>query len=95
VIPESFSLDQNYPNPFNPETRISFQLPEASTVVLKIFNVRGDEICALVNEKKDAGYHQLLWNGKDASGREVPSGVYVIMMNAGELQMNRKMVKIK
>jgi len=62
---------------------------------LKIFNVRGNEICTLVDEKKAAGYHQVLWNGKDASGHEAPSGIYVITITTGEFQMDRKMIKIK
>jgi flagellar hook assembly protein FlgD len=57
--------------------------------------VRGDEICALVNEKKEAGYHQLLWNGKDASGHEAPTGIYLITIEAGEFNASRKMIKIK
>jgi flagellar hook assembly protein FlgD len=57
--------------------------------------VRGDEICALVNEKKEAGYHQLLWNGKDAAGHEAPTGIYLITIEAGEFNASRKMIKIK
>lgn len=95
VIPESFNLDQNYPNPFNPETRISFQLPVAGNVSLKIFNVRGDEICTLINEQREAGYHYFLWNGKDAAGIEVPSGVYLVTIQSGQFIANRKMVKIR
>jgi len=95
AIPDRFNLEQNYPNPFNPETRIAFQLPVASFVVVKIYNVMGDEIGILVNEKKEAGCHQLTWDGKNSLGDEVPSGMYIISFQAGEFRMNRKMLKIQ
>jgi hypothetical protein len=95
LIPEQFRLEQNYPNPFNPETRITYHLPQASTVILKVFNLLGDEICTLVNTKKQAGIHHSVWNGKDANGREVSSGVYLVKIQAGDFQMNRKMLKIQ
>jgi hypothetical protein len=95
AIPEQFNLEQNYPNPFNPETQITYHLPEARDVVLKVFNLLGDEICTLVNAKKEAGIHHVTWNGKDANGREVSSGVYLLKIQAGNFQMNRKMVKLQ
>lgn len=95
TVPVQFQLDQNYPNPFNPETRITYHLPEASEVTLKVFNLLGDEICTLVNTKKQAGIHYSLWNGKDARGMEVSSGVYLVKIQAGDFQMNRKMIKLQ
>jgi len=95
MIPDRFNLDQNYPNPFNPETIIAYQLPETRNVVLKIYNVLGDEICTLVDEKKEAGHHHISWNGKDAAGNEVTSGVYLLRIQAGTFQMSRKMVKME
>ncbi|MDZ7332078.1 MAG: FG-GAP-like repeat-containing protein [candidate division KSB1 bacterium] len=94
-LPEQFVLNQNYPNPFNPATLISFQLPEARTVTLKVFNLLGDEIRTLLNEKKQAGYHQISWDGKNDSGQEMPSGIYLIKIEAGEFRAYRKMVKIR
>ena len=76
-VPEEFGLSQNYPNPFNPETVITFQLPEASDVVLTIHNIRGQVITTLVNANKDAGVHQVMWNGKDSAGKEVAGGMYI------------------
>ncbi|UCE06792.1 MAG: T9SS type A sorting domain-containing protein, partial [bacterium] len=90
-----FMLHQNYPNPFNPETLISFQLPEARNVSLKVYNVLGAEICTLLNEKKGGGQHQVIWNGKDNLGQETPSGVYFIKIVAGDYRMIRKMIKIR
>lgn len=60
-LPRSFSLEQNYPNPFNPQTEIRFQIPEASHVVVRIFNVIGEEIRTLVNSPYEAGYHGVRW----------------------------------
>ncbi len=94
-LPQEFVLNQNYPNPFNPVTLISFQLPEARTITLKIFNLLGDEICTLVNEKKPAGYHQIAWNGKNDLGQEMPSGIYLVKIEAGDFRAYRKMVKIR
>ena len=93
-LPQKFVLNQNYPNPFNPETVISFQLPESRTVILKVYNLLGAEICTLVNEKKEAGYHRIIWNGKDEMGQEIPTGVYLFKIEAGDFCMNRKMVKL-
>ena len=95
AIPEQFYLEQNYPNPFNPETRITYHLPEASSVALKIFNLRGDEICTLVNSNMAAGIHHSVWNGKDDRGSEVVSGVYLMKLQAGDFQVNRKMIKLR
>ncbi len=79
-IPTEFRLEQNYPNPFNPSTMISFQLPEAVHVNLKIYDVLGREVATLVNEFKNAGSYSVSWN---ATG--LPSGVYFYRMQAHPL----------
>lgn len=76
-IPEQFALHQNYPNPFNPTTEIKYELPENGFITLNIFNVTGQRIRTLVDEPKNAGYHSVLWDGKDEFGNEVASGVYL------------------
>ena len=70
-LPASVHLAQNYPNPFNPTTTISYQLPKASSISLKIFNSLGQEIAMLVNEQKSPGYYQAIWNASS-----VPTGIY-------------------
>ncbi len=92
---ESYALDQNYPNPFNPETSIRFQLPEASHVVVKLFNTLGQEIVQLANAEYSAGSHALRWDGKDQRGRIVPSGVYLYQLQAGEFLQWRKMTLLR
>jgi len=82
-IPEQYALEQNYPNPFNPETEIRFAIPQASHVVVKIFNIVGAEIRTLVDEQREAGYHRVHWDGKDKTGKLVASGVYLYQLRAG------------
>jgi hypothetical protein len=77
AIPEQFVLHQNYPNPFNPGTEIRYELPHAGHVSLVIFNIAGQTIHTLVDESKLAGYHSILWDGRDAAGNEVASGIYI------------------
>jgi len=78
-FPESYTLYQNYPNPFNPTTTISFQLPRASNVELKIYNLTGQLEETLVNEKKDAGYYSIRWNASQYS-----SGVYIYRIQVSD-----------
>lgn len=93
--PETFALSQNYPNPFNPETEIKYQLPVESYVVLKIFNLLGQEVRTLVEGKKGAGYYTALWDAKDNSGNDVASGVYIYRMVVGDYIEIRKMILIR
>jgi hypothetical protein len=77
-IPAQFDLRQNYPNPFNPSTNISFSLPKAAYVSLRVFNTLGQEVSSLVNERKEAGYYQVTWNAN------APSGIYFYRLQAGD-----------
>ncbi len=93
--PANFVLAQNYPNPFNPQTDISYQIPEASHVTVKIFNTRGEEVRSLVDELKNAGVHTVTWDGRDNFGNKVSSGVYVYRLEAGQFTCTRKMAMLK
>ena len=68
-VPEGFFLYQNYPNPFNPESEIRFQFPQASHVVVRIFNTLGQEIRTLVEGQYEPGYHSVRWDSKDNNGK--------------------------
>ncbi|RKY75168.1 hypothetical protein DRQ00_10995, partial [candidate division KSB1 bacterium] len=94
-VPQSFSLGQNYPNPFNATTEIRFGLPRVSRVIIKVYNLLGDEVCTLVNEEKDAGFYSIHWNGKDDMGREVASGIYIYVMKAGDFVESKKTLLLK
>jgi predicted GH43/DUF377 family glycosyl hydrolase len=90
VLPRNFDLSQNYPNPFNPVTMITYQLPMINDVDLSIYNVLGQKVGTLVNERKQAGDHQVEW---DASG--FASGVYYYRIEAGEFVDVKKMVLLR
>jgi hypothetical protein len=103
--PDKFDLSQNYPNPFwseatsrfagNPTTQIRYQLPQAVQVSLTIYNMLGQEVRKLVNAKQPAGYHTAIWDGRDNSGRPVPTGVYHYRLQAGSFTMTKKMLMAK
>ncbi|HMS64290.1 MAG TPA: T9SS type A sorting domain-containing protein [Ignavibacteria bacterium] len=76
-IPAEFKLLQNYPNPFNPTTNLEFGIPESGFVTLKVYDVIGNEVATLVNEKKNAGNYTVKWNAGD-----YPSGVYFYILKA-------------
>ncbi len=91
-LPEKFALLANYPNPFNPETTIRYDLPQDSRVVLRIYNLLGQEVRTLLNENQAAGARSLSWDGRNNAGRQVPSGVYIYRITAGNFGAARKMV---
>ena len=94
-IPKDFSLGQNYPNPFNPVTRMDYTIPQRSKVVISIYNVLGQEIINLVNHEQEYGYHSVSWNGTDARGRDVASGVYFTQMSSKGFSQTKKMLLLK
>lgn len=89
-IPSQFHLHQNYPNPFNPSTSISFIIPKAAYVDLKIYNILGNEILTLLGEFKNAGSHTINF---DAGA--LPSGIYIYKIQAGEYEAAKKMILTK
>ena len=95
TLPRTLVLEQNYPNPFNPETVIGFALPNRSQVTLEVYNLLGQKVKTLFNGVLPAGHHQVTWNGTDAQGRPVASGVYIYRLNAGEKQQVRKMILMR
>ncbi len=91
-IPANYELSQNYPNPFNPSTVISYQLPVASYVTLKIYDLLGSEISTLVNEYQQAGIHNSTFNTQNLF---LPSGIYFYKLIAGEFSSTKKMILMK
>jgi hypothetical protein len=89
-VPSEFSLEQNYPNPFNPLTTIRFSVPEAGHVTLKVFNLLGQEVAALVDHEMVAGNFETEF---DASG--FSSGTYVYRLTTDGYSQVRKMVLLK
>ena len=92
--PEEYYLAQNFPNPFNPSTKIKYSVPQSSQVVIKVFDVLGNELATLVNEEKPAGTYELTWNANN-----LPSGIYFYQLSttsgAGDYINTKKMVLLK
>jgi hypothetical protein len=82
-LPEKFHLYPNYPNPFNPSTKIKFDIPEHSAVAVKVYNILGKEITTLLEETISPCSYTIDWEAKDSNGKLLPSGVYLIQLNAG------------
>lgn len=93
--PREYSLMQNYPNPFNPETSIHYHLKKSEHVILKIYNILGQEVITLVDERQPAGRFSAHWDGKDRNGSQVPSGLYLYRIQAGDFVNTRKMLLIR
>ncbi|MCP4414135.1 MAG: T9SS type A sorting domain-containing protein, partial [Gammaproteobacteria bacterium] len=89
-VPQQFRLEQNYPNPFNPSTIISFSIPNEGNVLLKIFNVLGQEVAILVNENLEAGDHQFEWQAGDLTG-----SIYYYTLTNGSYSKTKKMILLK
>jgi len=89
-LPENFKLYQNHPNPFNPLTKIKYSVPYSSKVIVKVFDVLGNEIRTLVNEDKPSGEY-----GVEFDGSGLPSGIYFYRLKAGDFVETKKMVLMK
>jgi len=94
-VPTEFALAQNYPNPFNPTTRISYQLPRDTRVTLKIYNLKGEEVRALVDGHRPSGRYEVEWNAQDNSGARVASGVYLYQLKGEGVSEVRRMVLLQ
>jgi len=94
-VPSTFALYGNAPNPFNPVTTIRFGLPDWSRVVLDVYDLRGRRIAVLADEVRDAGYFDVIWDGKDDRGRSVASGVYFVRMVSSDFTATQKMILIR
>ncbi len=97
LIPVQTKLYGNYPNPFNPTTTISYGLSADSKVSLFVYNIKGQKIRTLVNKKQDAGFYNVIWNGKSNSGKNVTSGVYFygLQVENGDYTSIKKVILLK
>lgn len=96
-IPEIVnSLQSIHPNPFNPSTNISYQLAEDSEVEMSIFNVRGQKITTILSKEEMKGFHHVVWDGKDKTGKEQSSGIYFVRLKVnGNIIAARKCMMMK
>ncbi len=95
-LPQAFALRPNVPNPFNPTTTIFYDVPQGGTdVTISIYDVSGRLVKTLVDDRRPAGTHQVVWDGRNASGNPVSTGVYFYRMVAGSFTDARRMVLLK
>jgi hypothetical protein len=94
-IPTTSSLAQNYPNPFNAQTMIAFNLATAGNVQLDVFNMIGQKVTTLIDGNYNPGTYNVIWNGRDAAGNVVSSGIYYYRLNSDGLTQTMKMTLLK
>jgi len=90
VIPNKYKLSQNFPNPFNPSTKIRYSVPQSSNVVIKVFDILGNEIEILVDEQKTTGTYEITWYAES-----LPSGIYFYQLQTSGFIETKKMVLMK
>jgi hypothetical protein len=89
------TLLQNHPNPFNPATTIGFELTRPADVTLSVYDPSGAFVAAITRGRYAAGPHEVRWNGTDARGENVASGVYFYRLVSGSTELTRKMIVLK
>ena len=94
-IPMTYAIHQNYPNPFNPVTTLRYDLPEDALVNITIYDMVGRVVKTLINDQQTAGYRSLQWNATNDAGLPLSAGIYLYMIQAGELRQTKKMVLLK
>lgn len=94
-VPMALTMESNYPNPFNPSTTIRFGIPTDGMVKLSIYNLKGQRVKELLNEKVLAGNHSIIWNGTDSNNRKVGSGIYFSRLEFAGKSKIRKMMLLK
>ncbi|OQX88847.1 hypothetical protein B6D60_00945 [candidate division KSB1 bacterium 4484_87] len=95
LLPIAYRLEQNYPNPFNMDTEIQYQLSERTAANLTIFNVLGRKVVTLFDEEQIAGTHRIHWDGRDANGQIVGTGIYFYRLQTPAFTQTRKMTILK
>jgi Ca-activated chloride channel family protein len=96
--PSDFVLQQNYPNPFNPETKIVFHVPTSAKpqrVVIKIYDLLGRLVAVLFDREAAPGRYEVVWNGKDMFGHDLPSGTYLYRLEAGDVKVTKRMTLLR
>jgi hypothetical protein len=88
--PVTFMLAQNYPNPFNPSTTIKFELPKSSVVRLSVYDLLGREVSVLVNDRRNAGVHEVTFDGS-----ALASGMYLYRLQAEDFVQTRKLLLLR
>ena len=95
VIPSIFSVSENYPNPFNPRTEFTVSIPERSHVVVNIYDILGRQVALLAEGDYPAGRYRMEWAGMTSMNAVAPSGVYLLVVQAGNDMITHKMIMMK
>ena len=95
ALPAHYALSQNYPNPFNSRTEVHFTVPAAGLVRVAVLNILGQPVRTLVHGRLEAGSYRHIWDGRNESGQEVTSGLYLLYMEAGDFVTMRRMAFVK
>lgn len=94
-VPTVTRVSGVYPNPFNPQTTVDFSLAEPTLVDLAVYDLTGRKVATLKRESMTAGHHRMVWRGKDDSGRQVASGMYLVRLRAGSVTDMKKVMLVK
>ena len=95
ALPQSTIMDNAYPNPFNPSTAITYHLSQGSQVMITIYDMLGRTVVTLLNGYQSTGSYHINWSGTDSNGAKMPSGVYLVHMQAGDRQQVQKIMMVK
>ena len=93
--PQAFTLYQNAPNPFNPGTAIRYELTRTQQVSLSVYDLLGREVALLDSGVKNAGYHEVCWDGRDSNGTPAASGVYLYRLETGDYAEAKQMMLVR
>ncbi len=93
--PSSYRLEQNYPNPFNPTTSIKYYVAQAGFTRIAVYSTLGAEVRTLVAREQAAGEYNISWDGKDANGNRMSSGVYILSMTSGAFKQTVRMTLLQ
>ena len=94
-LPYDYTLYQNYPNPFNPSTTINYELPEHSHIRITVFDLKGRLIKTLIDDYQIAGFKKITWYAIDDAGQNIPAGMYIYRIEAGNYSATKKMIFLK
>ncbi len=95
LLPEKFNVSPNYPNPFNPSTTFEIRLAKQDFISVAVYNIIGQQVTSLMRGNYTPGVYSLIWNGRDQFNRNVPSGIYLLQVRAGNQVVTRKMALVK
>ncbi|HJL75460.1 MAG TPA: T9SS type A sorting domain-containing protein [Candidatus Marinimicrobia bacterium] len=95
IIAQGYALYQAYPNPFNPQTKITYEIGSSGYAKVEIFNLKGELINTLVNGWHFHGAHEVVWNGRDNSDMQVPSGTYIYRLISSDIAFSKRVTLLK